>query len=143
MGVAGPSSYEYWMENDRSEAITPETARLEQLRIRLTPLKNALLDHAIYREINSLGALRVFMEHHIFGVWDFMSLLKALQSRLCCVGVPWLPAPDPLATRFINEIVLAEESDEDVRSGFVSHFGRYLRPMRRCGAAPTDLHTHP
>jgi hypothetical protein len=129
------------MENDRSEAITPEAARLEQLRIRLTPLKNALLDHALYREINSLGALRVFMEHHIFGVWDFMSLLKALQSRLCCVGVPWLPAPDPLATRFINEIVLAEESDEDIRSGFLSHFELYLRAMRQCGADTTTIDT--
>jgi hypothetical protein len=141
MGVAGPSSYEYWMANERSETITHESARLEHLQSRLTPLKNVLLDHALYREINSLGALRVFMEHHIFAVWDFMSLLKALQARLCCVGVPWLPAPDPRACRFINEIVLAEESDEDVQSGFLSHFGLYLRAMRRCGADTTTIDT--
>ena len=139
MGVAVPPSYEYWMANERSEADTHETARLERLRVRLTPLKNALLDHAIYREINSLGALRLFMEHHVFAVWDFMSLLKALQARLCCVGVPWLPAADPQATRFINEIVLAEESDEDGQGGFLSHFGLYRRAMTRCGADTTAI----
>ncbi|MFO0926139.1 MAG: DUF3050 domain-containing protein [Gemmataceae bacterium] len=63
-----------------------------------------------------------------------MSLLKALQACLCCVGVPWLPAADPQATRFINEIVLAEESDEDGQGGYLSHFGLYLRAMTRCGA---------
>jgi len=120
--------------NERIEAGTHETARLERLRRRLTPLKNALLDHALYREINSLAALRLFMEHHVFAVWDFMSLLKALQVRLCCVGVPWLPAADPQATRFINEIVLAEESDEDGQGGFLSHFALYVRAMTRCEA---------
>ncbi len=134
MGVAVPSNYDYWMANERSEAVTHETARLERLRVRLAPLKSALLDHAIYREIDRLGALRLFMEHHVFAVWDFMSLLKALQRRLCCVDVPWLPAADPLAARFVNEIVLAEESDEDGRGGFLSHFGLYRRAMVRCGA---------
>ncbi len=122
------------MENERIEMDTHETARLERLRVRLTPLKNALLNHPIYGEINSLAALRLFLEHHVFAVWDFMSLLKALQARLCCVGVPWLPAADPQATRFINEIVLAEESDEDGQGGYLSHFGLYLRAMTRCGA---------
>ena len=134
MGVAVPSNYDYWMVKERIEA-----ARLERLRRRLTPLKNALLDHAIYREISSLGALRLFMEHHVFAVWDFMSLLKALQARLCCVGVPWLPAADPQAARFINEIVLAEESDEDGQGGFLSHFGLYRRAMTRCGADTTAI----
>jgi hypothetical protein len=134
-----PSRYEYWMGNERSGTATNETARLERLRGRLRPLRNALLDHAVYREIKGLGALRLFMEHHVFAVWDFMSLLKALQARLCCVSVPWLPAPDAQATRFLNEIVLAEESDEDGQGGFLSHFGLYLRAMTRCGADTTAI----
>jgi hypothetical protein len=139
VGVAVPPAYEYWMMNERGEADTHETARLERLRVRLRPLKEALLGHPVYREINSLGALRLFMEHHVFAVWDFMSLLKALQARLCCVDVPWLPAADPQATRFINEIVLAEESDEDGQGGFLSHFALYLRAMARCGADTTAI----
>ena len=80
------------------------------------------------------------MEHHAFAVWDFMSLLKALQRQLCCVEVPWLPAVDPLGSRLVNEIVLAEESDDDGRGGFGSHFDLYHRAMTRCGAnsAPID-----
>ena len=113
--------------------------RLEQVRRRLQPLKIALLDHPIYREIDSLKALHLFMEHHVFAVWDFMSLLKALQRRLCGVEVPWLPVADPSGTRFVNEIVLAEESDEDGQGGFVSHFELYRRAMIRCGANTTSI----
>jgi hypothetical protein len=74
------------------------------------------------------------MEHHVFAVWDFMSLLKALQRRLCCIEVPWLPAADPTGTRLVNEIVLSEESDDDGQGGFASHFDLYHRAMTRCGA---------
>jgi Protein of unknown function (DUF3050) len=114
--------------------------RLQQIQQRLTPLKAALLNHPVYREIDRLGSLRLFMEHHAFAVWDFMSLLKALQRRLCCVEVPWLPPADALGSRLVNEIVLAEESDEDGRGGFASHFELYHRAMARCGAdtAPID-----
>ena len=108
--------------------------RLQQIQERLTPLKAALLDHPIYQEIDRLDSLRLFMEHHIFAVWDFMSLLKALQRRLCCVDVPWLPAAHPANSRLVNEIVLAEESDEDGRDGFASHFELYHRAMTHCGA---------
>src|SRR5258708_7841233 len=69
--------------------------RLQQINKRLTPLRAELLDHPIYQEFDRLDSLRRFMEHHIFAVWDFMSLLKALQRRLCCVAVPWLPVIDP------------------------------------------------
>jgi hypothetical protein len=102
-------------------------------------LKVSLLEHPIYRQIDSLAALRRFMEHHVFAVWDFMSLLKTLQHRLCCVAVPWLPAADPHATRLVNEIVLAEESDEDGRGGYLSHFGLYRRAMIGCGADTTTI----
>src|SRR5258708_25375376 len=91
--------------------------RLQHIQESLTPLKAALLNHPIYQEIDRLDSLRLFMEHHAFAVWDFMSLLKALQRRLCCVEVPWLPTVDPLGSRLVNKIVLAEESDGDGRGG--------------------------
>ena len=63
-----------------------------------------------------------------------MSLLKALQRHLCCNDVPWLPPADHASARLVNEIVLAEESDEDGRGGFTSHFALYVRAMAGCGA---------
>lgn len=103
-------------------------------------MREALLNHRIYSEIDRMDALRLFMEHHVFAVWDFMSLLKVLQRRLCCVEVPWVAPANPQECRFVNEIVLAEESDDDGRGGFGSHFELYHRAMRQCGAntAPID-----
>jgi hypothetical protein len=107
---------------------------LDRLRAALHPLREALLGHPIYGEMHGAQALRTFMEHHIFAVWDFMSLVKSLQQRLCCVAVPWVPGLSGTDCRFINEIVLAEETDEDGRGGHASHFDLYRRAMTRFGA---------
>src|SRR5437763_17203328 len=113
--------------------------RIERLRARLAPLRAALSGHPVYREIDGPAALRLFMEHHVFAVWDFMSLLKALQRSVCCNDVPWLPPADPASARLVNEIVLAEESDEDGRGGFTSHFALYVRAMVSYGADTSCL----
>jgi hypothetical protein len=108
--------------------------RWDQLNARLDPLRERLLDHAVYACIADIEAVRTFMEHHIYAVWDFMSLLKALQQRLCCVTVPWLPPENPFAARLINEIVLAEETDVARDGSPASHFDLYLEAMCDVGA---------
>jgi hypothetical protein len=108
---------------------------LDQIQAAIAPLRESLLEHPLYREIGSPPAMRIFMEHHVFAVWDFMSLLKALQRRLCCVSVPWIPNENALGSRFINEIVLGEESDVDGHGGYGSHFDLYHKSMTRFGAA--------
>jgi len=108
--------------------------RLEQIHQRLAPLRSALLEHPLYGQIQTLDELHVFMRHHAFAVWDFMSLLKALQKRICGVDVPWHPPADPAAARFVNEIVLGEESDDRPEGGYASHFELYHRAMNRAGA---------
>jgi hypothetical protein len=95
------------------------------------------LEHPIYARIDCVDALHIFMQHHVFAVWDFMSLLKALQQRLSHTQVPWLPPVDRLGCRLVNEIVLGEESDEDGEGGYASHFEFYHQAMQRCGAATT------
>lgn len=107
---------------------------LAKIQSRLAPLRRALLEHPVYARVDDLAALRVFMQHHAFAVWDFMSLLKSLQRRLCCVEVPWLAPFDGSNCRLVNEIVLGEESDEDGEGGYASHFELYHRAMTRCGA---------
>ena len=69
------------------------------------------------------------MEHHCYSVVDFMCLLKSLQSRLTVVSVPWFPPHNVDAARFINEIVVAEESDEGPDGGYISHYELYLQAM--------------
>lgn len=100
----------------------------------LTDLRAELVAHPLYHNLCTLGDVRVFMQHHVFAVWDFMCLLKALQRQLTCVELPWAPVGDNGARRFVNEIVLGEESDEDGRGGFRSHFELYLEAMEECGA---------
>jgi hypothetical protein len=106
----------------------------QRLTSELQPLRLKLLQHAVYDRMRTLAGVRRFMEHHVFAVWDFMSLLKALQQRLCCVAVPWLPPENPTAARLINEIVLAEETDLALDDTVASHFDLYLDAMREAGA---------
>ena len=91
--------------------------------------------HPVYQAINSLADLRVFMQHHIYSVWDFMSLIKHLQSAIAPTQFPWQPIGDPSIRRFINELVLEEESDESFEKGqFTSHFELYHSAMTEVGA---------
>lgn len=109
------------------------TGSIAFIETHLAPLRTRLSQHPLYSAIRTEAHLRRFMESHIFAVWDFMSLLKALQSRLTCVSVPWAPTPFPESRRFINEIVLGEESDVyDGRA--ISHCELYLEAMEQSGA---------
>jgi hypothetical protein len=99
------------------------------------PAREAVLDHAVYRSLDNRQALHTFMEHHVWAVWDFMSLLTRLQRDLTCVEVPWVPRPvDAAAQRLINEIKLGEESDTHPDGGWTSHFSLYLAAMEEVGA---------
>ena len=113
--------------------------RVDAIKKHLSPLRASLLNHPIYRAIDRREKLHVFMQQHIFAVWDFMSLLKTLQHAISPNRLPWLPPSEPAAVRFLNEIVLAEESDEDGHGGFASHFDLYHRAMRRCGASTSRI----
>ena len=102
--------------------------------------KGLLRCHPVYEAIRDAEALRTFMERHVLCVWDFMSLLKSLQTSLTCTTLPWVPRRSAEATRLINEIVLTEESDE-IRPGlYRSHFAWYLDAMREvgCSTAPIE-----
>jgi hypothetical protein len=103
---------------------------------RIAPLREALLSHAIYRHLNSELAIRIFMEFHVFAVWDFMSILKTLQGQLTCTEAAWVPTPYPLARRLINEIVAGEESDLDLNGQPASHYEMYIQAMKESGANP-------
>jgi hypothetical protein len=81
----------------------------ERLRKKIAPLREALLRHPIYSEVNSIERLREFMQIHVFAVWDFMSLVKRLQGEVTGQSLPWLPPPTARVARFANEVVLARK----------------------------------
>ena len=109
--------------------------KIVDLEHELIPLRIKLQEHKIYKSIKSIEDIRLFMEHHVFAVWDFMSLLKQLQNQLSCTKVPWLPSRNSEAVRLINEIVWGEESDLNRKGIPMSHFEMYLESMQSLGAS--------
>ncbi len=109
-------------------------APFDRLVSRILPIRDKITAHPVYSRIGTEAGLRRFQEHHVFAVWDFMTLLKALQRGLTCVDLPWRPVGDPSVRRLINAIVLAEESDDDGQGGAISHFEMYLDAMAASGA---------
>ena len=114
--------------------------QIDQLQVALSAHRNKLLEHPMYAQIKTIEDFQSFMEQHIFAVWDFMSLLKSLQRELTCVEVPWSPKGSPITRRFINEIVLGEESDLDKDGKVLSHFEMYLEAMQQIGANTLPIH---
>tara|TARA_B100000886_G_scaffold285967_1_gene210464 strand:- start:2672 stop:3442 length:771 start_codon:yes stop_codon:yes gene_type:complete len=96
--------------------------------------QKSLVNHKIYDNIKTIDDLKLFMENHVFAVWDFMSLLKGLQVNLTSTSTPWVPVENTEAARFINEIVLEEETDEIKDHHVTSHFELYLESMKEIGA---------
>jgi hypothetical protein len=102
-------------------------------------LRNELKNHSLYKKLHTLEDVQTFMSLHVFAVWDFMSLLKAIQINLTCVSIPWTPVKNAELARFINEIVVAEESDHDAHGVVKSHFEMYLTAMDEVNADPSKM----
>ena len=107
----------------------------------ITPKKNQLLQHPLYEKVKTITDLHQFLENHVFAVWDFMSLLKALQSKLTCTTTPWFATSNPETRYLINEIVLAEETDLTIDGRRQSHYEMYIEAMQDCGASTAEIDT--
>lgn len=107
---------------------------IERIHQHIAQERQALLQHPLYQKIHHIQDLQKFTEGHVYAVWDFMSLLKALQIQLTCVTLPWQASPYPNTRYLINEIVLAEESDEYMDGRRLSHFEMYLDAMQHMQA---------
>lgn len=115
------------------------TREINDLRVGLN--QHPLLNSKI---INSKKGLQLFMEHHVFAVWDFMSLVKSLQNHICKSSDCWVPTNKTRgvnkSARLINEIVLAEETDYNLDGNqVVSHFELYCEAMLELGADITQI----
>ncbi len=116
--------------------LLPEEQELSET---LRPYLEKVEVHPIFGEVQTERQLRIFMEHHVFAVWDFMSLLKFLQGTIAPTHVPWMPRPHGDLVRLINDIVVGEECDKLPKSHrqqatHASHFDLYLMAMEEVGA---------
>ncbi len=116
--------------------MNPQIAHLKKV---IEPLRQEIINHKVYSMINDIEDLKIFMQYHVFAVWDFMSLLKTLQNNLTCTSVPWFPVGSADTRFLINEIVVGEESDVDLYGVRKSHFELYLDGMEQCGASTLQM----
>jgi len=116
-------------------------SNIENINLQIATLRNQIVNHKVYSQISGLPELRIFMEYHIYAVWDFMSLLKSLQINLTSTTLPWFPVGNAKTRQLINEIVAGEESDLDEKGDIKSHFELYLDAMEQVGANTQPIRT--
>ena len=107
---------------------------IEYIEGKIKSHRDKLLNHRLYSNIERIEDLQIFTENHIYAVWDFMSLLKALQIKLTCTKTPWVPNNNSQTAYLINEIVLAEETDVNQLGERKSHYELYIDAMIDVGA---------
>ncbi len=104
----------------------------------LRPLQEEIKTHPLGDAVEGLGDLRIFMAHHVYSVWDFMSLIKCLQGHLAPERTPWVPLGDPALRHFINRMALEEESARIPTTGggcrYASRLDLYCEAMEQIGA---------
>ena len=113
--------------------------QIEKIRNSIDTLRQEIINHQVYSIIKDVDDLKIFMQYHVYAVWDFMSLLKTLQNNLTCTTVPWFPKGSAETRHLINEIVVGEESDIDLAGIRKSHFELYLDAMNQCGADTSQI----
>ncbi|WP_304238572.1 DUF3050 domain-containing protein [Jiulongibacter sediminis] len=115
--------------------------QIEKLKKVITPFQEKLIDHKVFLSIESLEDLHVFMQNHVYDVWDYMSLLKSVQFHENYTKGPWFPTELPESTYLINEVVLYKESDISFFGKRASHFELYLDAMKQSGCKTANITT--
>lgn len=111
-----------------------------QLVYSVSHLTKKITFHPLYENLSSISDLQIFMEQHVFAVWDFMCLLKELHRHIVTTSSPWLPPKDPLSAYLIGSILSEEEGDltEDGVT-YKSHYEIYIDAMRKIGATTFSI----
>ena len=112
---------------------------VNQLTKEMNHLIQEIAEHEMYLEINNEEDLKIFMEAHVFAVWDFVCLLKELHRQIVSTSAPWFPPKDALTAHLIGCMLVEEESDITIDGDYSSHFEMYLAAMDDIGASTTKI----
>ena len=121
------------------EAVLAKVQWPAELSARLRYLYERCAAHPLFGQLHETESLHLFMEHHIWAVWDFMCLTKSVQQVLCSQKSPWQPAQHPDLARTMHEIMQEEESGQWHDGRCLSHFEWYLEAMCEAGANTTPI----
>ena len=119
--------------------VSMDSSAVSRLESQLRDRTQVMTQHPVFAQVRDFDDLRLFMRWHVFAVWDFMSLVKRLQSAYTCTTLPWTPPGNVRAARLITEIVLGEECDLAPGGGHASHYDLYLMAMREMGADDSQV----
>ena len=61
---------------------------IRHIHSQIDQYKQAVVNHPLYNQLNTIEDVQKLMEIHVYAVWDFMSLLKGLQIELTCTSLP-------------------------------------------------------
>jgi hypothetical protein len=114
---------------------------IQTLETSLAPLQTKINHHTLLHNITTQADIQCWMSHHVFAVWDFVCLIKALASRIIPQQTPWLPAKDTDSVYLMQQILLEEESDQSPSGKHASHFLWYLSAMAECGTNTGSIKT--
>ena len=92
------SSEEYYVRGSllyRAHLQEKMSSHVKEINTAIAPYRKMLLQHPVYHQLRHLDDLKILMEQHVFAVWDFMALLKALQFGLTSTNAPWMPIGSP------------------------------------------------
>lgn len=113
---------------------TDKESRLTAMQAHLQPWVERITHHPLPHTMTNYKALQMFLHHHVFAVWDFFCLLKALYRELACTDILWQPPLEPYGAHLLHGILGEEEGDTDLTGTPLSHFEWYLHAMNACGA---------
>ena len=108
-----------------------------QFQNSIAPFNSKLINHKIYGQISDMRKTKIFMESHVFSVWEYLTMLKALQRELATRDISFLHENVPDLPYLINQIVLNEEIEEESRGEYLSAMGLYqlyINSMDEIGA---------
>ncbi|MEQ8473298.1 MAG: DUF3050 domain-containing protein [Marinoscillum sp.] len=103
---------------------------------------NNVVQHPVFKKLNSLDNVIKYSEFQIWCVWDFMSILKCAQNFIFNNDILWSPPSNPNAGSAFYKLIESEETDLGFRNDKLnraSHFQSFILAMNQMGADTSGI----